>query len=70
MSVGEDEVMDLGQVTVGDGEPLLKVLNRLVHHDHHKKDLEKGTQDSFDQNGKKPRRLQKRQYACKHGKRW
>ena len=39
--------MDLGQVAVGEGESLLKVLNRLVHYDHHKKDLEKGTQDSI-----------------------
>ena len=44
MSVGENGVMDLGlEVAVGGGVPLLKDLNRLVHHDHHKKDLEKRT---------------------------
>ena len=31
-------------MAIGEGESLLKVLNRLVHHNHHKKDLEKGTQ--------------------------
>ena len=46
-------MLDLGLVPVGEGESLLKVLNRLVHHNHHKKDLEKGTQDSLDQNVKK-----------------